>query len=131
MDDAEQVPLDIHLFSAPQGESIQTHDPADMGKRRLGNGHPQAVQGTAGSGVDLSFHLFGEGFLSFSGPAVKIGHLPDFRPLRMTQALSAELAGQASRLRPFEFGRHVTANHRIEVLKRRRIYFSCIFLGRP
>ena len=104
MDDTEQVPLDIHLFSAPQREPVKSHNLADMGKGRLGNGYPHTVQGASRSGVDLSFHLFGEGFLAFGGPAVKIGHLPDFRPVGMTQALRTQLAGQADRFRPFEFG---------------------------
>ena len=104
MDDTEQIPLDVHLSLAPQGETIQAHDVADIGKRRLRDGYTHAVQGTACGGVDLSLHLFCECFLSLGGPAMEISHLPDFRPLGMPQALRAELAGYTSRFRPLEFG---------------------------
>jgi len=85
--------LDIHLGFAAQGESIQAHDPADMGEWRLNNGYPQAVQGAAGGGVDLVHHLFGESLFPFGCAAMKIRHLSDFRPVRMTQALRPKLAG--------------------------------------
>jgi hypothetical protein len=44
VNDAEQVPLDIHLGFAAQGKSIQAHDPADMGEWRFNNGYPQAMR---------------------------------------------------------------------------------------
>ena len=105
MDDTEQVPLNVHLLLSPQGETIQAHDVANVGKGRLSDGNPHAVQGSTCGGVDLSLHLFGESLFSLGGPAMEVGHLPDFRPLGMPQALRAELAGEASRLRPLEFGR--------------------------
>lgn len=105
MDDTEQIPLDVHLCFTPQGETVQAHDVADIGKGRLRDGYTHAVQGTACGGVDLSLHLFGEGLLSLGGPTMEVGHLPDFRPLRMPQALRAELAGNTSRLRSLEFSR--------------------------
>ena len=95
MDDAEQVPLDIHLLFASERKTIQAHDPADMGKGRFGNGYSHTVQRSSGSGVDLPLHLFGKGFLAFGRPTMKIGHLPDFRPFRMTQAFRTQFAGQA------------------------------------
>lgn len=96
VNDAEQVPLDIHLGFTAQCESVQPHDPADMGEWRFNNGYPQAVQGAAGGGVDLVLHLFGESLFPLGGAAMEIGHLPDFRPVRMTQALRPKLAGSAS-----------------------------------
>ena len=105
MDDAEQIPLDVHLCLAPQGETVQSHDVADVGKRRLSDGYPHAVQGTACEGIDFSLHLFGEALFSLGGPAMEVGHLSDFRPLGMPKALRAELAGNTSRFRPLEFGR--------------------------
>jgi hypothetical protein len=71
VDDAEQVPLEIHLGFAAQGESVQAHDSADVGEWRFNNGYPQAVQGAAGGGVDLPFHLLGESLFPFGGRAMK------------------------------------------------------------
>ena len=81
----------FQLFSAdhaklgPQGETIQAHDVADVGKGRLRDGYPHAVQDSACGRVDLSLHLFDESFFSLGGPAMEVGHLPDFRPLGMPQ----------------------------------------------
>lgn len=105
MDYAEQVPLDVHLSLAPQGEMVQAHDVTDVGEGRFRDGNPHAVQGTACGGVDLSLHPFGESLLSLGGSTMEIGHLSDLRPLGMAKALRAELAGNTSRLRPLEFGR--------------------------
>lgn len=71
MDDAKQVPLDIHLGFTAQSESVQAHDPADMGEWRLNNDYPQAVQGAPGSGVDLVRHLIGENLFPLGGAAMK------------------------------------------------------------
>ena len=79
--------MDIHLGFTAQSESVQAHDPADMGEWRFNNGYPQAVKGTAGSGVDLVLHLFGKRFFPFGSAAMKIRHLSDFRSVGMVQAL--------------------------------------------
>ncbi|MBA3007144.1 MAG: hypothetical protein KKB91_07645 [Proteobacteria bacterium] len=46
-DNAEEVPLDIHLGFASQGKSEQVHDPADVGEGRFNNSYPQAIQSAA------------------------------------------------------------------------------------
>ena len=45
---------------------------ADVSKGWFRNGHPQAVQGSAGDGVDLVLHPLGKSFLPLSVAA--IGH---------------------------------------------------------
>ena len=78
MDNTEQIPPGIHLGFAQYCEAVESHDPADVGKRWFDNGNPQTVQSASGHGVDLSLHLFGEGLFALDGTAMKIGCLPNF-----------------------------------------------------
>lgn len=86
MDNAKEVPLDVHLGLATQGEAVQPHDLANVGKGWFGNRNTKTVQSSANRGVNLPFHLFGEGLFALGGTTMEIGHLPDCSPFRMAKA---------------------------------------------
>ena len=103
MDDAKKLPLDIHLLFSPQGETIEPHDPADVGKGRLGNGYPQTVQGSTRDRIDLALHPLGKRGLTCCQAVMKKSHLTDVGAFRMPQAGRTQLAKTAGRLRSFKF----------------------------
>ena len=85
VDNAEQIPLGIHLGLATQGETVESHDLADVGKGRFSNRNTKTVQSAANRGINLALHLFGEGLLAPNGAAMEISHLPDFGSFRMPE----------------------------------------------
>ena len=82
----EQAPLCIDLPLAAQSEPIKAQRVPHVGKGRFGSCHSHAIDRTAHRGVNLPFHLFGEGVFALLGPAVKVGYLPGLGAIRVTQA---------------------------------------------
>ena len=56
MNNAEQVPLGVHLFLSSQGKPFQANRMADVGKGWFSYGKPHAVKTFAHCRIDLTLH---------------------------------------------------------------------------
>ena len=74
-----------------------------MGEWRFCYRQPHAIHCPTYRRIDLAFHLFSESLFAGRRFADEIGDLADLCPLRMTQTLAAEFAGETGRLGTFEF----------------------------
>ena len=96
VDQAEHLPLAVHLGFASEGEAIQAQDMADMGENRFNRTQSPTVDESADSRIDLVFHLLGEGGLALLRATMEVGDLPDHCGLRLAQALLPEMARYTS-----------------------------------
>jgi hypothetical protein len=95
MNNAVEQPLRVHIWFAPQSESIQPQYGTDIGKRRLRCLESSIVEQTTSDRIDLTFHLLCERFRLVPRTPLKKVHLPCLCPVWMVQTSPPQLADPA------------------------------------